>query len=69
MEKQKKVGIVVDTYKVRTFKRAITKAGFQYELLDFQPGVKLFKIYTEEHRIQEIERICKLQQINTTRSN
>ncbi|MEO9475853.1 MAG: hypothetical protein ABJG41_09970 [Cyclobacteriaceae bacterium] len=65
----KKIGIVADNYKVKAFKKALNKAGFEYRKLYFTEKASLFTIETTEDKVKELERICKKVEIDVTRSN
>ena len=65
----KKVGIVVDNYKLKKFQAALTKAGFVYDTKDFTPGTTAIFLNVFDNELDEIKKICATLQINFHQSN
>lgn len=54
----KKVGIVVDNYRLQEMKGILTKAGFESTEQPFDKSTTSVIIETEESKVQEIAKIC-----------
>ncbi len=69
MSEKQKIGIIFDNYKTRIFKRAIKRAGFEFEIKPYTYGTSAMFIETDKSRIDEIGKICTKCQIDVHRSN
>jgi len=65
---KKTVGIVVDNYKVRAYKRALTKAGYEFKTEPFKKIMTSFIIHTTEDQIPVLYRFCEKMELKTKRS-
>ena len=57
-EIMKKVGIVVDNYRLKEMKGILTEAGFESTEQPFDKSTTSVIIETEEARVEEIVKIC-----------
>lgn len=67
---RKKIGIVVDPYKLEPFLKGLEKNDF--ELLDTTPSVGrtiLIRVMVPEQRIKELTKLIKKLEIDVKRSN
>ena len=69
MSDQKTIGIACDNYKLRRFKRLLTKAGFKHTAKDWIEGTTLIEIITSSDNINKIHRICKQVEIDSKLGN
>ena len=57
----KKIGIVADNYKLPTFRRELTAAGFQFEEKSFTQSTTALFVTTD--RVEELGALCKKVQV------
>lgn len=65
----KTVGIVVDNYKLKKFTKALVSKDIEYQRYYFTASTTLIKFLIEEHRVREIEIMCKQLEIEIKLSN
>lgn len=66
----KRIGIAVDNYKLRKFKRKLSSSGFlDMEVKQLMPGVSVIFFQAPERDIPTIGKICKKLQIDFKQSN
>jgi hypothetical protein len=66
----KKVGIVVDNYKLEKFKSELTKKGFtDFDVTPFTKGCSTIRVNVPDDQIKEVGKICTLCELHFKRSN
>ena len=65
----KTVGIVADNYKLEMFKKELTEQKFKFDIFHFVDTTPTIKIYTQKHRVNEIQAICRKVEIHFKQSN
>lgn len=66
----KKVGIVVDNYKLDRFRKALNDKGFtDYDIMPFTANTSTIRVNVEAKKVSEIYKICQLVELHFKRSN
>jgi len=66
----KKIGIVVDNYKLDRFKKELGKAGLKdFDVVPFTEDTSTIKVNTPKDRIADVKRICQSVELHFKRSN
>lgn len=69
MSAPKKIGITIDDYKEKEFKRLLDKDNYIYEVKRLRPGVKFIMVMTDEDHVMPLAKLCSIGQINTKQAN
>lgn len=66
----KKVGIVVDNYKLKKFKSELTDKGYtDFTISKFTKDTTSIMVQVEDDKVDDIARLCKRLELHFKRSN
>ncbi len=65
----KRIGVVVDNYKLEKFKEEFDKEKFKYEIFPLSKSVTTIKITIEDSKVNDVAKICKKLTLHFNNSN